>query len=80
MSIKSEIERISGNIHDVMEIIAGTGVAVGSNSDTLPTAVSALVLTKQDRAYVEGETLILPIPTTAEKQANAAVNAGALVL
>lgn len=80
MSIQGEIDRIAGNVSETLEIIAGTGVTVGSGSDALPEAASALALTKQDKARVEGQKLILPPPTQAVKQNNAAVSAGTLVL
>lgn len=80
MSIQSEIDRIAGNVSNALEIIAGTGVTVGSGSNALADAASALALTKQDKARVEGEKLVLPETTRAAKQDNAAVSGETLVL
>ena len=48
MSIQGEISRITGNVQATLETIAATGVSVGTNSDALPAAASALATTKQD--------------------------------
>lgn len=80
MSIQSEIDRIAGKVSETLGIIEGTGVTVGSGSNALPAAASALALTKQDKARVEGKKLVLPQATQAAKQNNATVNGGTLVL
>ena len=42
MSIQSEITRINNNVQSTLNTIADTGVSVGTNSDALPAAASAL--------------------------------------
>lgn len=51
MSIKSEIDRISGNVQDTISAIQATGVPIpsGANSDDLPSLAAALANEKQDK-------------------------------
>lgn len=48
MSIQSEINRIKSNVQNTLNVIASTGVSVGTNSDDLEEAANALANTKQD--------------------------------
>lgn len=67
MSIQSEIERIRSNVRDALETIAGTGVTVGSGSDALPAAASAMAAQKQTKARVDGRKLIFPASAGAKQ-------------
>lgn len=51
MSIQSEIDRISGNVQDTIDVIEQTGVSIpaGANSDNLPSLAQALANEKQDK-------------------------------
>lgn len=49
MSIQSEITRINSNVQSTLQTIADTGVTVGTNSDALQAAATALANEKQNK-------------------------------
>ena len=51
MSIQSEIDRITNNVQDTIDVIEQTGVSIpaGANSDNLPSLAQALANEKQDK-------------------------------
>lgn len=51
MSIQNEIDRISNNVQNTIDVIEQTGVSVpaGANSDTLPSLAQSLANNKQDK-------------------------------
>ena len=51
MSIQNEIDRISNNVQNTIDVIKQTGVSVpaGANSDNLPSLAAALANEKQDK-------------------------------
>ena len=51
MSIQNEIDRISNNVQNTIDVIEQTGVSVpaGANSDNLPSLAQALANEKQDK-------------------------------
>lgn len=59
MSIQSEAERIYDNVQTTLSTIAETGVTVGTNSDALPAAATALANEKADVDHTHSEYLPL---------------------
>lgn len=51
MSVQSEIDRINTNVQSTLSTIADTGVEVGTNSDALPSAASALANEKANVSH-----------------------------
>lgn len=61
MSIQSEAERIYDNVQTTLSTIAETGVTVGTNSDALPAAATALANEKADVDHTHSEYLPLSV-------------------
>ena len=68
MSINSEIERIKDNVQTTLNTIAETGVSVGTNSDALPAAASALANEKANKTDLTSHTGNTTVHVTATER------------